>query len=62
MPRAGFEPPISDFEQSKTVRALDGATIGNGYLKTKQVKSMAIHLILRYVIRFLATFIAYLCV
>jgi len=32
MPRAGFEPTIPVFEQSKSVRALDRAVTGTGFL------------------------------
>jgi hypothetical protein len=32
MPRAGFEHTIPMFEQSKTVRALDRAAIGTGFI------------------------------
>jgi hypothetical protein len=34
MPRVGFEPTIPVFEQSKTVRALECAAIGNGSVLT----------------------------
>jgi hypothetical protein len=39
MPRAGFEPKIQVFEQSKTVRALDCAVIGTGTNIIRAMKS-----------------------
>jgi hypothetical protein len=55
MPRVGFEPTISVFEQEKTVHALDGAAtvIGKTDLKIEQIEVCRLFLRLGIVVNWL---------